>query len=843
MELVDGSAYQLSTIETTAGTSYQWYFENNLIEGATEATFDLSFNTAEQGSYTCQMTNSSVDDLTITRAPYIITERPAKTETEILSFSIAEQLAVVDVIEKTVSIELPFGSDLTSLIAHFSLSDGASAFVGDTFQESGIATNNFSGDLVYTVTAEDGTTEMDWLVNVTLAPNHEAQILSFSLPEQTQESVVDSENFTIACEVEAGIDLNDLAPEFTLSENATAFIGTAEQESGTTTNNFRELVTYTIVAEDGTSQDWQISVANALGTETDFVSFELAEQTSAASIDLVNHMIYVEVQYGTGITALVPTFELSHGTKATVDGEIQESGLSVQDFTDGLTYELTSEDGQSMQEWSVAVTFAPNHEAQILSFSLPEQTQESVIDSENFTIACEVEAGVDLIVLIPEFTLSENAVAFIGAEEQESGYTTNDFRELVTYTIVAEDGTSQDWQVSVSNALGTETDFVSFELVEQTSASSIDLENHVIEIEVQYGTDITALMPAFELSHGTQATVDGQIQESGLSVQDFTDGLIYELTSEDGRSIQSWLVELSVEQNSETDFIFFSFGDSDAKPADIDSDLHIISIEITIGSDITNLNPQFEVSGGATTTLASTSQDFSLAVFCTVTAENGTTQQWQIVVNKISDYIIGSSEYAHFESFDAAVEFLQSASFDTDVTFFVEDGTYEEVIEFANIPNGEFNVSFSGESQLGTVLKPTDNIYGSGMLVSTSNLEISNLTYEMSELSDSYDSFDANSSKGVLISSSSNITFSEVVFANETFEFKQDHSVLVASTIQVNDVDGLTILGCSFGNAGIHLDLDNYQNIYVEANLFDNSHRVLDVSKDAGSNAVDLTFV
>ncbi|MEN8250058.1 MAG: FISUMP domain-containing protein, partial [Bacteroidota bacterium] len=98
------------------------------------------------------------------------------------------------------------------------------------------------------------------------------------------------------------------------------------------------------------------------------------------------------------------------------------------------------------------LSFSQSTETAILTFTFPQQTTPAVIDDISHTIEIEVFYDTDATNLIPTFTLSSGADASIGATEQISGSTSNNFTNTLTYTITAEDGsTIQDWLVTVSN--------------------------------------------------------------------------------------------------------------------------------------------------------------------------------------------------------------------------------------------------------------------------------------------------------------------------------------------------------------------------------------------------------
>jgi len=91
--------------------------------------------------------------------------------TDILSFSFPEETgaATINATAHTVDIEVANGTDPSALVATFGLSYNAAADISDTAQVSGTTENDFSSEVTYTITAEDGTTEQDWAVTVTVA--------------------------------------------------------------------------------------------------------------------------------------------------------------------------------------------------------------------------------------------------------------------------------------------------------------------------------------------------------------------------------------------------------------------------------------------------------------------------------------------------------------------------------------------------------------------------------------------------------------------------------------------------------------------------------------------------
>jgi hypothetical protein len=131
----------------------------------------------------------------------------------------------------------------------------------------------------------------------------------------------------------------------------------------------------------------------------------------------------------------------------------------------------------SFDYWVVKLII--NTETDILSYSFPQQTDNAVIDNINHTVDIEVEYETDLSSLIATFTLSPGATAYIGSVLQQSGVTTNDFTNPVTYNIIAEDGvTNQDWIVTVSiNNLVENKDINKLNIYPNPASDIVIIEN------------------------------------------------------------------------------------------------------------------------------------------------------------------------------------------------------------------------------------------------------------------------------------------------------------------------------------------------------------------------------
>ncbi len=493
--------------------------------------------TAEDGS-----TNQPWE-VTVTIAPFI-----PNTETDITAFSFTEQtgLAIINSAGKTIAIEVAAGTSLSALVATFTLSDGATTSINSVAQTSGVTPNDFSSSVIYKILAEDNSTFTNWTVNVT--PDPLTDFLMFSFVEQTGPATIDDDLFSIAIEVAAGTDVTSLAATFTLSAGATAKIGTINQVSGTTANDFSSQITYIVTAGDGvTTQPWTVDVT--VDPQTDISSFSFSEQHSEAVINSSDHIIFITVIPGTDLSNLVATFTLSAGATAKVNGVEQQSGITINNYSSTVTYTVTSQDGSLFVDWAVSVTLAPNTGTDFLSFSFLEQTVSASITPATHEILAEVVFGTNLTALVSSFTLSEGATASISGNSQQSGSTPNNFTTPVIYKVLAEDGiATEDWTIIVSFAKNSDAGILAFSFVEQLNSTVINTTDHTVEIDLNDQADITFLVATFELSPGATAIVESITQESGVSANDFSNPLVYCVTAEDGETLSDWTVTVSQNQ-------------------------------------------------------------------------------------------------------------------------------------------------------------------------------------------------------------------------------------------------------------------------------------------------------
>jgi sulfatase modifying factor 1 len=162
--------------------------------------------------------------------------------------------------------------------------------------------------------------------------------------------------------------------------------------------------------------------------------------------------ITATVLYGTGRSALVASFTTT-GVSVTVNGVLQTSGVTSNNFTGAVTYTVTGEDG-STRNYTVTVSEgAPGSAKEITSFSFLAANNTALLTDVTGTIngtdiTLDVPIGTNVTGLVATFSTTGVSVT-VGGTVQTSGSTANSFVSTVVYTVTAQDGSNQDYKVTL----------------------------------------------------------------------------------------------------------------------------------------------------------------------------------------------------------------------------------------------------------------------------------------------------------------------------------------------------------------------------------------------------------
>ena len=567
------------------------------------------------------------DTMTITlkiNAPNIVSK--ALTA---FSFTSPAVIGTINESAKTVAMTVPYGTDVMALVATF-VSTGASVKVGTTVQTSGTTANNFSSPVTYTVVATDGSMQA-YTVTVTIAANSGKALTAFNFTTPAVTGTINESAKTVALTVPFGTDVTALVATFTVSSGASAKVGSTAQTSGTTANNFTSPVTYTVVAGDGSTQAYVVTVTVAANTAKALTAFSFTSPVATGAINETAKTVVLTVPFGTDVTALVATFA-STGASVKVGPTAQTSAATANNFSSPVTYTVVAADG-STQAYVVTVIVAANTAKALTAFSFTSPVATGTINETAKTVALTVPFGTDVTALVATFA-STGASVKVGSTAQISGTTANNFSSPVTYTVVANDGSTQAYVVTVTIAANTAKAMTAFSFTSPAATGTIMGTN--IAVTVPFGTDVTALVATFT-STGASVKVGSAVQTSGTTTNSFSGPVTYTVVASDG-STQAYVVTVTVAANSGKSITAFSFA-SLSVTGTINESAKTISVAVPYNTDVTGLVATFSVSAGASVKVGSavqtsgtTQNNFSNSVTYTVTAADGSSQSYAVTV-------------------------------------------------------------------------------------------------------------------------------------------------------------------------------------------------------------------
>ena len=189
-----------------------------------------------------------------------------------------------------IEVTVPNGTDVTHLVAEFSY-DGSSVKVGTTPQVSGTTANDFTGPVTYTVTAKDGSTQ-NYTVTVSIAPplSSNKSITNYGFLKPAVAGTIIGTNISVTTPWYTNVDS---MVAFFSTTGVSVNVGSTPQVSGTTANDFTNPVTYTVTAQDSSTQNYTVTVNPAAMQWTDQNSAGARSWYSIASSSDGSHLAAV----------------------------------------------------------------------------------------------------------------------------------------------------------------------------------------------------------------------------------------------------------------------------------------------------------------------------------------------------------------------------------------------------------------------------------------------------------------------------------------------------------------------------------------------------------------------
>lgn len=290
-----------------------------------------------------------------------------------------------------------------------------------------------------------------WNVPVLLKKLDFVKQLSSSYDESTK-------TYTIL--LKKGTDITSAVAEFSLEMESIAKINGIEQVSGKTKIDCTNPVVFTVEGvgfNKGISEEYIIKVQTGLSSESKLISYDFKTASNPGLVsdintDIVGQNVTKTLKYGLDISNLIADFTVSPGAELHIDGVKQlGSKAVVSDYTNSFLFTVISEDKLSQTNYTVILN-ANNSEASLIAYSVANQVGTSIIDPVLKTVKVFVNNNVNLSALIPNFQISAFATLRIGTYIQNSGVTKLNYTLPVVYNVMAQNGTVENWTVTIERA-------------------------------------------------------------------------------------------------------------------------------------------------------------------------------------------------------------------------------------------------------------------------------------------------------------------------------------------------------------------------------------------------------
>lgn len=335
------------------------------------------------------------------------------------------------------------------LLAYYSFSEGDKQFVYDTSSNDNTA--------IVTNANTNGLGEGKfWNVPVLLQKLDFVNQLSSSYD-------ANAKTYTVI--LNDGVDITNVVADFAVGMNSIAKINGITQESGVSSNDYTNPVTFTVEGvgfNTGISEAYTIIVLTGLSNESKLLSYDFKTAWNPGLMQEINTVIVgsnatKSLPYGFDVTNLRADFSVSSGAELFIDGVKQLNSRTITaDYSNSYMVTVVSENKLSQTNYMVTLN-AKNSEANIKAYSVANQIGVSTINTVSKTVNAFVDNNANLSALVPVFQVSDLARLRIGTYLQNSGVTALNYTAAVGYNVLAQNGAIDNWTVTIERAKPTIT--------------------------------------------------------------------------------------------------------------------------------------------------------------------------------------------------------------------------------------------------------------------------------------------------------------------------------------------------------------------------------------------------
>lgn len=589
-------------------------------------------------------------------------------------------VGVINQVNRTVSLTVPFTTNVTGLKATFTSSEFSKVFFGANPTSGMLATSsitpwNYTQPVTLTVQAENLSYENYVVTVVTGPPSTENTMFTFSgawaknwtgpcesngLFLQTEPGTFVGNNITFP--VPFGARLSDLTVRFTISPYAICnFTSFTAQDFDTDNNGIPEAKIFTVTSQSGVAHNYSVlPIVGTASVQDNLLSFVVPNSVTPAVVNYTTQNITVVVP--NSATIIAPTWSISSyahmfsdaaltneicsGTSFPLTGDVTilhfwiqaELKSEVSDFTLTVTKDVVKTDCNLISidvDYSKINLCGTNYTGNVsgaivnntVTFKVPYGVNNLTIHGEKFSSLARTSDPIGTVLNVGNNTIVITA---------EDGITVKTYSVIINNETVSNTKQLLTFGFNRSSNIGW-----GFTWPDSVYSGSIDQELKRINVVVPYNTNLYQLRAYFTKSIYSCVSIaesNGTFtpQTSEININNYSNALTYVVTAEDGTQERYEVVISKIPAKTGNDLIDFRltlvdcFGVRYIVPG-IYTDTNI-AVSVKYGTNLSTLFSSFTVSDGAIVTPATGIINFTNPVNIVVTSQAGVAKTYTITV-------------------------------------------------------------------------------------------------------------------------------------------------------------------------------------------------------------------
>ncbi|WP_108869067.1 DUF5018 domain-containing protein [Aquimarina aquimarini] len=276
---------------------------------------------------------------------------------------------------------------------------------------------------------------------------------------------------------------------------------------------------------------------------------------------------------------------------------------------------------------------------------IPKIVSFEFMKSDNSSLSADVSATINhtektISVIFPPNTALESLIPSISVSEgvdiTPNNMVEQDFREPSIYILSGEGFEKTEYTITTfvtgsDKAAIQKLSFLTSNNPHLVENITTVIEGSVIKAQISEAIDLSALIPSIEIFEGASISPDNN------TPMDFTEDVKYIVTAQDATTKSEYTVQItSLSSTKEITKFQFSI-DSQIYDANIDHNTFEVSLALPYNTDLTNLVPIVEIGSAISITPSSSvAQNFNEVVIYTITAEDGSTQEYKAIITTMT---------------------------------------------------------------------------------------------------------------------------------------------------------------------------------------------------------------